>query len=91
MATLDSEWAGDRDTRKSTSGGIVRLGSHCIKTWSSTQSSPALSSCEAEYYALVDGATRALGIQEAARELGIVADQLVVEAQTDSSGAKSYA
>ena len=89
--TVDSDWAGDRDTRKSTSGGIVRLGGHCIKTWSSTQSTPALSSCEAEYYALVDGASRALGIREAARELGIVTDGMVVEAQTDSSGAKSYA
>ena len=89
--TVDSDWAGDRDTRKSTSGGIIRLGSHCIKTWSITQSSPALSSCEAEYYALVDGATRALGIRTAARELGIVSDELVVEAQTDSSAAKAYA
>ena len=44
-ATVDSDWAGDLKTRKSTSGGIIRLGSHTIKTWSSTQSSPALSSC----------------------------------------------
>ena len=89
--TVDSDWAGDRDTRKSTSGGIIRLGQHCVKTWSITQSSPALSSCEAEYYALVDGATRALGIQTAAKELGIVSEELIVEAQTDSSAAKAYA
>ena len=88
---MDSDWAGDKETRKSTSGGIIRLGSHCIKTWSVTQSSPALSSCEAEYYALVDGASRALGVEAAARELGIIAEELVVEAQTDSSAAKSYA
>ena len=89
--SVDSDWAGDRETRKSTSGGLIMLGDHCIKTWSSTQSSPALSSCEAEYYALVDGASRALGVQAAAKELGVVVNELVIEVATDSSAAKSYA
>ena len=40
------------------------LGEHCLKTWSTNQSSPALSSCEAEYYAVVDGASRAFGIAD---------------------------
>ena len=62
-----------------------------MKTWSVTQSSPALSSCEAEFYAVVDGASRALGMQTAAKELGIVVEDLVVEVATDSSGAKSFA
>ena len=87
--TVDSDWAGDRVTRRSTSGGVIRLGDHCLKTWSSTQSSPALSSCEAEYYAMVDGATRMLGLEEAARELGIVGTG--VDLETDASAAKSYA
>ena len=39
----------------------------------------------------MDGATRALGIQAAAKELGVVSEELVVEAQTDSSAAKAYA
>ena len=50
-----------------------------------------MSSCEAEYYAVVEGATRALGMQTAAKELGIGADDLVIQAATDSSGAKSFA
>ena len=87
----DSDWAGDLETRKSTSGGILMLGQHCLKTWSTTQSSPALSSCEAEYYAVVDGASRALGMQTAAKELGIGVEELTVEMATDSSGAKSFA
>ena len=70
----DSDWAGDLETRRSTSGGVLMLGEHCMKTWSTTQSSPALSSCEAEYYAVVDGAARALGMQTAARELGILVE-----------------
>merc|ERR1711873_189879 len=87
----DSDWAGDLETRKSTSGGILMLGGHCMKTWSVTQSSPASSSCEAEFYAVVDGASRALGMQTAAKELGIVVEDLVVEVATDSSGVKSFA
>ena len=89
--TVDSDWAGDRDTRRSTSGGIICLGNHCIRTWSSTQSTPALSSCEAEYYAMVDGATRVLGLQAAAKELGVVVEEVEVRIATDSSAAKSYA
>ena len=87
----DSDWAGDLKTRRSTSGGMIMLGPHCLKTWSATQGAPALSSCEAEYYAAVEGATRALGMQTAAKEWGISAGDLVIEAATDSSGAKSFA
>ena len=87
----DSDWAGNVKTRRSTSGGIILLGEHCVKSWSTTQSSPALSVCEAEYYALVEGATRALGMQTAARELGIISNDIVVDVATDSSGAKSFA
>ena len=79
----DSDWAGERDTRKSTSGGAILLGGHCLKTWSSTQSSPALSSAEAEYYAAVDGASRALGLQSAARELGVMVEDMAVDMSVD--------
>ena len=102
----DSDWAGDLKTRKSTSGGILMLGEHCIKTWSCTQDPLAMSSCEAEHYALaggaleaasdklattVEGATRALGAQAVAKELGVDVDDLTVELATDSSAAKSFA
>ena len=40
---VDTDWAGCPKTRKSTSGGCVMLGSHCVKHWSSTQTSIALS------------------------------------------------
>ena len=67
------------------------MGDHCVKTWSTTQATVALSSCEAEYYALVDGASRTLGLQAAARELGILTEGVPVVAAIDSSAAKSYA
>ena len=47
----DSDWAGDGVGGKSTSGGVVRWGEHVLKTWSSTQTTIALSSGEAELYA----------------------------------------
>ena len=39
----DSDWAGDRKSRKSTSGGIISAGSHYIKSWSKNQSVIAVS------------------------------------------------
>ena len=43
----DSDWAGDKVSRKSTSGGALMCGYHLLKSWSSTQPVIALSSGEA--------------------------------------------
>ena len=59
----DTDYAGCKRTRKSTSGGVVMWGKHLIKSWSSTQTVVALSSGEAEYYGMVKGASVALGLQ----------------------------
>ena len=40
----DTDWSGCPRTRRSTSGGCVMIGKHCIRTWSSTQPSVTLSS-----------------------------------------------
>ncbi len=55
---VDANWAGCLSTRKSTSGGVVVVGGGCVKSWSSTQGSVALSSGESELYALVKGYCR---------------------------------
>ena len=47
-AYSDTDFAGCRRTRRSTSGGAIMRGNHCVKTYSSTQSTIALSSAEAE-------------------------------------------
>ena len=67
----DTDWAGDKSTRKSTSGGIILHGSHFIKGWSRQQSLVALSSAEAELYGTVKGSSEALGIRSNAMDLGM--------------------
>ena len=62
-AYTDSDWADCKTTRKSTSGGVVTLGGCALKSWSRMQSYVALSSAEAELYALVGTAVEALGVQ----------------------------
>ena len=66
----DSDWAGCRRSRKSTSGGAIMCGSHCLKAWSKTQALIAKSSGEAELYAVVRGAAEALGMATLAKDLG---------------------
>ena len=60
---VDSDWAGDLLGRKSTTGVIVRRGTHLLRHMSRLQSLVAISSGEAEYYALIRGACTSLGVQ----------------------------
>ena len=69
----DSDWAGGPKTRKSTSGGCVMLGCHAIKHWSSTQTSVALSSGEAEFAEVTRGSGQDLGYQALLRDSGVEA------------------
>jgi len=80
----DTDWAGCPRTRKSTSGGCVLLGSHCLKTWSSTQPTVSLSSGEAEFYGLVKAAGVGLGYRALLQDFGY---DLGVTTWTDSSAA----
>ena len=80
----DFDWAGDQTIRKSTSGGVCRIGPHVIKTWSSTQQMIAFSSAEAELYALLKCACQILGIMNLALDFGI---QLRATVHIDASAA----
>ena len=51
-AYSDSDWAGCRDTRRSTSAGMIYFEGAVLTFWSRTQTTIALSSCEAELYAI---------------------------------------
>ena len=80
----DSDWAGDKESRKSTSGGAVTWGMHTLKTWASTQQVIALSSGEAELYALVKGAAQSYGIMSMLMDFNVKVDCTVC---TDASAA----
>ena len=84
----DTDWSGCLRTRKSTSGGCIMLGKHCIRTWSSTQPSVTLSSGEAEFYGLVKASGAGLGHQSLMKDLGL---NLPVCVWTDSSAALGIA
>ena len=62
----------------------MMLGKHCLKHWSTTQSSVTLSSGEAEFHGLVKGAAVSLGQQALFEDLGVT---VPVRLWTDSSAA----
>ena len=65
----DADWAGDKDTRRSTSGYVFNLGSAAI-TWSSKrQPTVALSTCEAEYMGQTQAAKEAIWLSGLLNEL----------------------
>ena len=66
---IDADWAGCRRSRKSTSGGSISRGTHCIKTWSKTQAVIAKSSAESELYGVVGGACEGLGTRTLCEDL----------------------
>ena len=81
----DSDWAGCRLTRKSTSGAIVRVGQHPLTFSCRLQKTLALSSGEAELCAQVGGISEALGIRNLFRDLGF---ELCIQSRCDSSAAR---
>ena len=66
----DSDFAGCRDSRRSTAGGCVLWHGALIKAWSKTLSTIALSTGEAELFALVKGATEVEGVRAVLSDFG---------------------
>jgi hypothetical protein len=60
----DSNWAGDHDTRRSTSGYIFNIGSGAISWSSKRQPTVALSSCEAEYVGQTNAIKEAIWLKQ---------------------------
>ncbi len=84
----DSDWAGDPQTRRSTSGVLVMRGSHLLKHSSTVQQVIGLSSAESEYYALTKGACTGLGVQSHMQDWG---SRLPLSLHTDYSSPRSFA
>ena len=64
------------------------MGSHVVRTWSSTQAVIALSSGEAEYYGMVKGSSLAMGMRSMCRDFGV---ELGIVLHTDASAAVGIA
>ena len=82
----DADWGGCKKTRKSTSGGVVMKGDHCIKFWSKTQANIVLSTAEAELVALVKGVCEAKGVAAIIKDM-TGEDQGAIGIYTDASAA----
>jgi hypothetical protein len=85
---VDSDWAGCKSTRKSTSGGAITWGGGLLKSWSRTQGCVALSSGEAEFYAAIKGGAEGIGVRSLLADMGMV---VKVEVYQDSTAAKGVA
>ena len=66
----DSDWAGCKETRNSSSAGVLMLGRHTLKAYTRKQKVIAKSSAEAELYAAALGASEAKGVQSLMLDLG---------------------
>ena len=60
LCYTDADWASDKSSRRSTSGGVVTLGGGVLKCWAKKQKSVALSSLESELFAAITSGTRSL-------------------------------
>ena len=60
------------------------MGSHCLKSWSSTQSVIAGSSGEAAYYGTVKGGSNSLGMRSLMNDLGV---SISIHIKPDASAA----
>ena len=80
----DSDWAGCQLTRKSTSGGVIMLGSSVLKSWSSVQTTVATSSGKAELYAMIRAASQFKHIMSIGADFDMGVSGLV---RTDSTAA----
>ena len=81
---VDTDFAGCKETRRSTSGGVCLLNGANVKQWSKTQTTLALSSGEAELHGINAGICQGLGMQSIARDLGIT---LKIRIHSDATAA----
>ena len=71
MAYSDSDWAGCKDTRRSTGGFCVMLGSNIVSWSAKRQPTVSRSSTEAEYRALANTACEITWLSFVLRDLGV--------------------
>jgi hypothetical protein len=70
VAWVDSDWAGDLQSRRSTTSVLITVGGSTIYSGSKRQHTTALSSGEAEYYAASQGAADLMHVAELLKFVG---------------------
>ena len=85
---VDSDWAGNTVTRRSTSGVIARRGRHLLRHSSTVHNVIGPSSAESEYNTLTNGGCSGLGMQSFFADWNL---KLQLSLHTDSSSAKAIA
>ncbi|CAE8611677.1 unnamed protein product [Polarella glacialis] len=85
---VDTDYAGDQRTRKSTTCVVALLDGMLITAYSKTQSVVATSSAEAEIYGIGSGLVEGLGIRSLLQEIGM---QVHLAIRYDSSSARAMA
>ena len=73
IAYADSDWAGDTDSRNSTSGFVISVGKSVISWSSKLQKTVAQSSAEAEYYALTMASNEIAHLTKLSSDFGFCA------------------
>ena len=87
----DADWAGDIESRRSTSGYVFMMNGGCISWKSQKQRTVALSSTEAEYMALSEATKEAVWLKVFLGELGEMASDEAVKMYEDNQGSIALA
>jgi hypothetical protein len=67
---VNTNFAGCKETRQSTSGGVSLVGKCLVKHWAKTQTTISLSSGESDLHGIASGCAQALGVQSLMRDMG---------------------
>ena len=67
---MDTDFAGGKEIRRSKSGGVIMIGTCCIRHWAKTRTTLTLSSGEAELHGIAQGAAQSLGVQALLKDMG---------------------
>jgi hypothetical protein len=86
-AYSDSDWAGDHIDRRSVSGSIVYLFGNPVVWNSQRQTTVALSTAEAEYYALAEASKEAIHIRQLVGQIFPSVEEVATPVHIDNKGA----
>lgn len=87
----DADWAGCRDTRRSTAGYLFNIGSGAISWQSKRQSVVALSTCEAEFMGQTQATKEAICLRRPLHELNMRQGKAATIICGDNQGAIALA